>query len=233
MQPLVAWRAFQRLMDDPEDTAQVFRILRALSGNAVQRGYARFRRTSLGAQVLAERRDVLPLLEDRDGLGALPADSLGRAYLRFMETETLTPGGLVAASVEGEGDEYTDEGFALYGRRLRDTHDLWHVATGYGRDGFGELCLLAFSYAQTWNFGLAFIVLLGTRRVARAHRDVPAWRAVWQAYRAGRRAGWLPAADWEALLGRPLVEVRRELGLDAPSVYVQARTLLDRQPVAA
>ena len=36
-------------------------------------------------------------------------------------------------------------------QRMRDTHDLWHAATGYKGDVVGELAVLAFTLAQ--NFG--------------------------------------------------------------------------------
>ena len=41
MQPLVAMRAMKALLKDPEATEHVFVIIRALSGDAVERGYRR------------------------------------------------------------------------------------------------------------------------------------------------------------------------------------------------
>jgi hypothetical protein len=54
--------------------------------------------------------------------------------------------------------------------------------------------------------------LLGCIKAARIGRlDVlGVW---WQALRRARRARFLLAQDWEALLERPLEEVRNELGL--------------------
>ena len=59
--------------------------------------------------------------------------------------------------------------YAWFFRRVRDLHDLWHVLTGYGRDPLGEVCLLAFTYAQTRLTGLGAIAFLGTFRIARAN----------------------------------------------------------------
>ena len=39
-----------------------------------------------------------------------------------------------------------------------------------------------------------------------------------------RRAAWLPAQEWEKLLGLPVGEVRRRLSLDAPPVYTEIRS---------
>ena len=40
-----------------------------------------------------------------------------------------------------------------------------------------------------------------------------------EAFLRGRQAEWLPAADWEALLSRPLAQVRRDLGVGAAPQY--------------
>src|SRR5690606_14315610 len=102
----------------------------------------------------------------------------------------------------------------LFADRLRDMHDLWHVATGYGRDLVGEAALLAFSYAQTRNPGVGFIVAVAWLR---AKGDGAFARPVIvEGYKRGRRAAWLPAADWEHLLTLPLERVRAELNLGTP-----------------
>ncbi|MCZ6503403.1 MAG: hypothetical protein O6945_12910, partial [Gammaproteobacteria bacterium] len=44
-------------------------------------------------------------------------------------------------------------------------------------------------------------------------------KAMWQAYRAGKRAAWLPEQDWESLLGRPIEEVRQLLDIKPPAKY--------------
>ena len=132
IRPRIAWQALQKLLRDPEDTAQVFVIVRALSGRSVVRGHRRFAATATGQAVLCEERDLLDTLEDRTYLARLPAGSLGRAYLEFMERQEITAGGLVDASAADETP--TDPGLRRYAQRLRDMHDLWHVATGYGTD---------------------------------------------------------------------------------------------------
>jgi ubiquinone biosynthesis protein COQ4 len=108
---------------------------------------------------------------------------------------------------------------AWYARRLRDVHDLWHVLTGYGRDALGETCLVAFSYAQTRSTGFALIACVGARETGRALRGRPVAQAVWQGYRNGRAAAWLPGEDYEALLAEPLEAARVRLRIARPSVY--------------
>ena len=224
MQPRLAWQALQQLIANPEDTAQVFTIIRAMSGPSLQQGFERFITLPLGRRVIEEKIDLLSTLSDRESLRQLPAGSLGAAYLRFVESENLSADGLVAAS-ESDSESYANPWLERYGKRLRDMHDLWHTTTNYGRDELGELCLLAFTYAQTRNRGIGLIVLVGALKMRKAlGRGV--FRAVWRGYRDGRRAAWLPGQDWEQLLSRPLEQVRRELPIDAPVAYQSLRQLV-------
>ncbi|MFW6094440.1 MAG: Coq4 family protein [Pseudomonadota bacterium] len=220
LRPLDAVRAIRELLRNPEDTAKVFVIVRALSGKSLLRGYNRFAATPTGRDVLASKRSLMDVLSDTDHLASLPAGSLGRVYLDFMKTENLTATGLAEASTSGELPP--EPGLRLYAARLRDMHDLWHVATGYGRDTMGEVCLLGFTFGQTRNPGIAFIAVIGALKIAREH-DRRILRALWAGFRAGRRAAWLPAADWEHLLALPLDAVRQRLGIEPPRAYPEMR----------
>ena len=225
IRPLQAWRAIRALLRDPDDTAQVFRIVDALSGRTGERVFRRFHATAVGARVVAERRCLLATLQDRSALGALPAGSLGRSYHDFMAGEAISAGGLVEASVEGRGARETlDPERRLVLERLRDMHDLWHVVTGYGRDLVGEATLLAFTFAQTRNPGIGFIVGVAWWRAGRNPEGRGFRRLLQDGYRRGRRAAWLPAQDWEALLPLPLDEVRRRLGVEPPPAYTPVRS---------
>lgn len=222
IRPIVAWRALRTLLRDPEDTAQVFTIVRALSGRSLRRGFQRFSASDAGRAVINQRRELLDALDDRAHLGALPAGSLGRVYLEFMQAQNITATGLVDASTHGPLPAEPD--LARYARRLRDMHDLWHVVTGYRTDTSGEVCLLGFTFAQTRNPGLAFIAVMGAGRIARDARRAKSgerriFRALWEGYRSGRRAAWLPAADWEDLLSLHVEEARASLGIAPPEVY--------------
>jgi ubiquinone biosynthesis protein COQ4 len=219
IQPLVALRAMRDLLANPDDTALVFRIIRALSGNAFERLYQRVLADAQGAVVLNELREILPVLQDRDRLRALPNGTLGREYARFLDREGISAEGLVDASEEYEDDKiFLDERARCLSNRLRDTHDLWHVVTGYQRDLFGEHALLAFSYAQTRNPGIGFIVVMAAiRRWREGEKNVIP--LAWEGYRRGRRAAFFVAADWEGMLAMPLDDVRRVLKVEEPPVY--------------
>lgn len=219
IEPLKAIRAIRALIADKEDTGQVFKIIDALSGNVRDRQFKRFIATEMGQRIVAEKRDLIALLNDRERLSRLPAGTLGRTYYEFMSEENLTADGLVEASREVPLRDEREEAERIFGDRLRDSHDLWHVTTGYGRDGLGELALLSFTYAQTRNRGIGFIVLVGARIASKRNPDLKLWRVVREGYRHGKRAKWLPAADWEALLEKPLDEVRARLDIEMPAAY--------------
>lgn len=211
LRPLEAVRAVRRLFQTG-DTKEVFAVFRALRGKSGIRAFRRFAASPTGMLVLSERRCLLHSLNDHAALRALPRGSVGRTYLAFMEDEQLSAQGLVQAS-NWEQDPVPAD-LALFRERMRDAHDLTHVLTGYGRDPLGELCLLAFMYAHTRNLGMALIAIMSLPQLPRAGRH-----AVFQAWRNGYKARWLQDQDFEALLMRPLVEVRHLLNIADPDLY--------------
>lgn len=217
LHPFAALRAVRGLMRDREDTRHAFLLMDALRGKTTLREFERFRQTGVGRAVLAERRRLFDRLADRRALAVLPAGTLGRAYYDFMETENLSAEGLAAVSNLHElppGDDMT-----LFRERSREMHDLLHIVAGYGRDPLGEACVGAFTFAQNRLKGFAVIALFAAQRIARARPGHPVRRTVFEAYRRGRRAGWLYGADWENLLAEPLDAVRARFGIVPAAFY--------------
>ena len=221
LQPMVALKALRRLIADPERTEEVFTIIDALSGPALENGLARFNALDVGQRVLHDKVELLDTLRDREYLRSLPADSLAAHYLSFVTTENLSADGLVDAS---DNAHYQDQSEDLrrFGTRQRDMHDLWHTLTQYGRDTLGEACLLAFTYAQTQNRGLGVICLAGCFKLRSVYGS-EVFKAAWRGYQDGKRAAWLPGQDWEHLLTLPIDQVRLELGITPPEQYAELR----------
>jgi ubiquinone biosynthesis protein COQ4 len=218
------------LLANPDDTEQAFRVISALSGNSGRRQLRRFRRTPTGARVLRERTGPLAILTDAARMQAMPVGSLGAGLRDFYAAEQLSPGGLVDASeaafsAEPDGDRgrdgAVDPDAELFGQRLRDLHDVFHVLTGYGRDLRGEAAVLAFTVPQTRNPGVAYIVWTALRR---AGFRSELGRLIRQAFRRGLRSAWLPGQDWEHLFERPLDELREELRIGKPPGYEPVRS---------
>jgi ubiquinone biosynthesis protein COQ4 len=221
LRPILALRALRNFRRNKEDTHQVFLMIEALRGKTTLHQFVRFRQMETGRAVLAERRRLLDRLSDRTSLAALPAGTLGRAYYDFMAAENLSAEGLVEASKVERPP--TPDDVTLFRERNREMHDLLHVVTGYGRDPLGEACLVAFSFAQTRLKGFALIALHAGRRISKALPGQPVWRAVFEGYRHGRSAGWLPAADWEALLAEPVEAIRTRFAVKPPVYYRMIR----------
>jgi ubiquinone biosynthesis protein COQ4 len=222
-----AFRALLALSQDNDDTTHVFKIVDALRGDSEREPLARMKQTPIGRKIIEENRSLLDVLSNRERLRALPQYSLGRTYLAFMENEGLSADGLADASVEGYGGRKLDAELRTFTTWARDSHDLWHVLTGYGRDPLGELCLLGVLYSQINSTGTGFIALLGLLRVSFEYPGAPSIRAVRQGFRIGRKAESLMAQDWEVLLTRPFEEVRSELGIERPTYYERSRPMHD------
>jgi ubiquinone biosynthesis protein COQ4 len=212
LHPLVALRAIRALLKGG-GTEQIFVIFRAMRGRSGIRSFQRFRASPAGQAILKDRRDLYPVLTDREALRQLPQGSLGHTYLDFMEAENLSAQELVQASQVWENDPVPPD-VELYRARMRELHDVTHTVTGYGRDPLGELCLLAFMYRQQGNLGMLMVVMMAWRQLPKRARA-----AVREAWRNGRKASWLPGQDWEDLLARPLEEIRRRLSIAAPAAY--------------
>jgi len=218
-----AWKALRVLIRDPKQTDQVFEVLEALSGGSFEHQFQHFAADPGGRRLLAEKPALLAMLSDRDALRTLPDGSLGRAYLAFMESGSLTADGLVEAdAVAAERNpnppaHQRDADREFYGDRRRDIHDLWHVLTGYGMDEAGEAANLAFTFGQIPSLGLGLIVIAGAIIGPKTPRL--GWeRYLFRAWRRGCRASDLTTAPYEELLALPLEDVRLRLGIEAPSI---------------
>ncbi len=213
-----AFRSLRRLLNDKEDTGQVFEIMRALNGSATAKGYLRLLETRDGGRIAYERPEFAPRLMDDAWLDSMPEGSVGAAYRRFVRTEQISAEGLIEISRQGAPTADEQHPYAWMGRRTRDVHDIWHILSGYHRDGLGEACLVAFSYAQTKGLGWALIAF-GAASRARKARTYPYVKAIWQGYQRGKAAKWLLGEDYERLMAEPLESARRRLNLTPATIY--------------
>jgi ubiquinone biosynthesis protein COQ4 len=213
-----ALSSLRRLLNDKEDTTAVFEIMRALNGTSTAKGYLKLLDTREGGRIAYERPEFAERLMDDAWLDSMPEGSVGAAYRSFIREEQLSADGLVEISREGGAAIDEQHPYAWMGRRTRDVHDIWHILSGYHRDGLGEACLVAFSYAQTKGLGWALIGL-GAASRARKAKTYPYVKAIWQGYRRGKAAKWLLGEDYERLLAEPLESARRRLNLTPATIY--------------
>jgi len=226
--PLKALRHFRELIRNKEDTTQVFYIIDALNGNSFQNEFKKFMRSKKGQARVEENRYLPPLLDNHDWLRSLPEGSLGRAYLDFMISEGLTAQGLVDEySASGISRDYGHPLMEYFANRSRDTHDMLHVLTGFGRDALGEASVLGFTHAQRSGLGVIFIAYGAALEIRKtAPKDAPIFKSIREARKMGKAAKDIVYEDLMALLPLPLEEVRERLNITLPTAYHEAHRMM-------
>jgi ubiquinone biosynthesis protein COQ4 len=166
---------------------------------------ADFASAPAGALALRTRPRLGPL--DLEALRALPETTLGGAYVRFLDRSGISPESIPAYAAA------TDLDYVI--AHLYETHDLWHVVTGFEADPAGELGVQAFLLAQFRAFLPLFVISAVLINTALYAYEDKARRldAIARGWMLGRSASRLAGTDWRPLLARPLADVRRELGL--------------------
>lgn len=221
-----AFGAMRKLHADPADTVQVFKIMQALNAGAAARSYERLIATREGGRLAYERLELITRLTDRAWLAQFAAGTVGAAYRAFLDRTGYSADGLKAVGDEVHGDRVEEHPYSWMGRRERDIHDIYHVLTGYQADDpLGELCLVAFTYAQSKGFGWGFIAVMGIIRTLREPYGRAVRRAVREGYARGRDAQWLHYEDIEKLFAEPLDAARARLNIRPAPVYQRIKEM--------
>lgn len=222
-----ALRAVRKLMADGNDTAQVFRIMRALNGPSMPRNFSRLLGTVEGRRMVYQRVELAERLSDPAYIAQFAPGTVGAAYRAFLERTGYSADGLAKVS-NLDQEPVVEDAYMWFGRRTRDIHDIWHVLTGYRADeSLGEAALVAFSYAQTGGKGWAFIAIAASLKSLRVSGGTAFARAVIEGYRLGRRASWLLGEDYEKLLHEPLEAARARLGIAQPVRYLSCNPVAE------
>ena len=148
-----------------------------------------------------------PKAIDLTELQKLPDGTLGRCYADQLISQGITPDALIDPSpVSNDADYIT--------HRLRETHDIIHVLTGFGIDGDSELGLQGFNLAQTRS-PLAVMLIFGGMLAALQDDEplAPMLRAMARGFQLGLDADLVIAHKLEEGWDRPLQDWRQELKL--------------------
>ena len=218
--PMRAWKNFRLLMKDKEDTSLVFKIYESLPSKQFMPRIEQLALSERGDMLRASEPSLPEILDDHAELRKTPKGSLAHAYCDFMETEGLTAAGLVAEA-DRLGRKKYDDVVQWFSERSRDTHDLFHVLTGYGRDALGEQCVLLFTHGQSPTQGHLLIGYAGSLNIKLQIKGskAPVMGAVNQAKRTGRGAPALMEQPIRELLKQPVEDVRRALNIPEPTLY--------------
>jgi len=89
IKPIVAIKAISRLLQDPDDTGQVFKIIEALKGDGITAPLKRLKADPVGVAMLEQRINIVTRLNDRDALLAMPEGQHRASVLRLRALSRL------------------------------------------------------------------------------------------------------------------------------------------------
>ncbi len=206
-----AARAIGILVRDPNRLDQVLVMAQAVNAKMVERAVLRLEAEAEGRALLAAQPRIDRAHTDFDALRKLPDGTLGREYVRFLDDNGIGPEPFEALP------DHIDPRAAYVMLRMRQTHDLWHVLTGYAPDVRGEILLQAFTYAQV-HAPSAFLLYFGgalRQRMFLRRRDRA---ALDEALARGQATKLLVTFRWEDHWATPVSELRAMLGCPPSSV---------------
>lgn len=229
--PLKVLHHFGKLVEDKEDTEQVFHIIEATKGKRSHNQAWAFIASNEGQRFIADETDIPGMLDDHARWSDCGPNTVAAHYIAFMKREGLSASGLVAESHKWlPADARHVDLTEWYFERLRDTHDLFHVLTGYGRDALGEASLLGFSYEQNFNRGILFIAYAGARQIKKVSgTKAPLFAAIKEGRKLGKAAAKIAHQDIAALMREDITEARARLSIGKPDVYRQCLTILESE----
>ena len=232
--PLKVLHHFGKLVEDKEDTEQVFHIIEATKGRRSIRQAHDFIQSAMGQRLIGEATDIPAMLDDHARWDDCGPNTVAAHYIAFMKREGLSAAGLVAESHKWAPPESLPYDLTQwYFDRLRDAHDLFHVLTGYGRDALGEASLLGFSYEQNHNTGILFIAYAGARQIKKVSgTSAPLYAAIKEGRRLGKAAAKIAHQDIAALMREDIDAARARMNIGAPEVYRQCLAMLQTEGIA-
>jgi ubiquinone biosynthesis protein Coq4 len=198
------WISAVRLFVDPSQLERVFEMDRDLSQESIAERVALLRQDEIACRAFDDRRR---LVIEPDALSRLDEGTLGREFAEFLRRNDLDPKNIPSLPADSDEDYFS--------AHLYETHDLWHVVTGFSTDVAGEIGLQAV-YAAKFQGTLAMLIVGGglLQAAVRAPKDFGRRvDAIVRGWKIGRQAHTLFGVDWETLWDVPLVDVRRELGI--------------------
>ncbi|MEO0481207.1 MAG: Coq4 family protein [Planctomycetota bacterium] len=128
------------MLRNPEHTESVFDIEDGLKDIEATQEMVRYLKECRATKAMIEERWLATEDPDLDRLIELPAGSLGHEFARHIRDNGFDPDYFRKIKVR------TDADYVMM--RVRQTHDIWHMVTGFQTDRIGEVSLKAFELAQ-------------------------------------------------------------------------------------
>ena len=202
--------SFVRLSNDLNRLNEVFKYAETLRDPKLMEEGVTYHMTLPGGPEALEAKPRIGALH-LDTLIQLPEGTLGHEFAKHMKAANLDPAAIPTLEAKSPG-EYV---FAHY----YETHDVWHVLTGFGTDKAGELGLQAFYLGQGGPARLSAMILsagfleLLLKEGSWDDREARLFQIA-RGYVMGKHAKPLFGIRWNELWGMPLVELRKRFGID-------------------
>lgn len=161
---------------------------------------------ALCAELIEER--YMANEHDIDRLLSYPSDSLGFIYAQSMQAR-----GFRAEDLCKDMQIYSDASYVE--ARLSQTHDIWHIVTGFGVSGIEEIGLQAFHLPQ-FPYPLAVSLVSSSlmSSLLFAPQELPALlSAIQTGWEMGKAAKSFFAQKWEAGWEKPLSQWQADLNI--------------------
>ncbi|KAH6874914.1 ubiquinone biosynthesis protein coq-4 [Thelonectria olida] len=162
-----------------------------------------------GRRILRQRPRISSKTLNLDELRKMPENSVGRAYVGWLDREGVSPDTRSAVRY------IDDEECAYVMQRYRECHDFYHAVTGLPIVREGEIALKAFEFANTLlpMTGLSVFAAATMKRGER--RRFASIYLPW-AIKNGARSKDVINVFWEERLRDDVEELRAELGIERP-----------------
>jgi ubiquinone biosynthesis protein Coq4 len=195
------------MMLNPEGTQSVFDMEDGLMKSASTNELLRFTAKDPGVLAMINERYLQPV-PDTEALGKLPKNTLGYTYFNHLDSMGYDPDYYRKIDVENDIDYVM--------MRIRQTHDIWHVITGFDTHPLGEIAVKAVELAQTHRPMAAAICAGGVFRymLKEPEQFADCLESIVAGYHMGLESRALLSMKWEELWDRDLEELRRELGVE-------------------
>lgn len=208
-------RSLWRFIRDPGDLSNSFEAMFALAGPLVEKEFNRFSQTNVGRNLLSQtpRSDLNAVLAEQHLLAKMPQGSFAHAYLDYLGGQGMGSADyfLQAAGLDEKAHRFGwSEDQLWFVKRMANSHDLFHVISGYDRSAVGEVGVVAYTAGQIRLLPLRLSLLYFL--TLKPSTPLSWARYIRDAYRHGSATPSLACVDFESLLALPLAEARRQIG---------------------
>ena len=195
------------MMLNPEGTQSVFDLEDGLMKSKSTEELLRFTSKDPTVRALIDER-YLKDVPDTDALSKLPKDTLGYRFFKHLDSMGFDP------DYYRKIDVKTDTDYVMM--RIRQTHDIWHVITGFDTHPLGEIAIKAVELAQTHRPMAAAICAGGVFRymVKQPEEFADCLESIVAGYHMGLQSKPLLAMKWEELWDRNVEDLRERLGVE-------------------